>query len=476
MTTSLFPDKPVLVVDDEKHFLNSVELILASNGITHVEICDDSRKVMTLLKKYAFSIILLDLNMPHYSGMDLLPQIIDDYPEIPVIVITAINDVNNAVTCMKSGAFDYILKPVDETRLVSTIRRGLDLTEIRNENQMLKQYLLHDRLEFPEAFAHIYTRSEQMRPIFKYTEAISQTNLPVVITGETGVGKELIAAAVHHISGRSGEFVAVNVAGVDDTLFSDTLFGHKKGAFTGAEADRRGMIEQAAGGTLFLDEIGDLSLESQVKLLRLLQDGTYYSLGSDIARVSDARIIVATNRDIQKMQATDHFRKDLYYRLKAHHINIPPLRERKTDIPVLVNHFLETAADALGKKKPTAPRELFTLLANYHFPGNIRELEGMIFDAVSVHKSGILSLKSFREKLSIYTVESHAAHDDTDKQIGVGEKDVLFSANLPTLKEMENLLIAEAMERANGNQRIAADLLGISRTALNNRLQRSKND
>jgi len=291
--------------------------------------------------------------------------------------------------------------------------------------------------------------------------------LPVLITGETGVGKELIALAIHTISDRKGELVPVNVAGVDDTLFSDTLFGHKKGAFSGAEADRKGFIEQAEQGTLFLDEIGDLSLESQVKLLRLLQDGKYYPLGSDMAKLSDARIIVATHRDIEQMKSTNNFRQDLYYRLRAHHIKLPPLRERKEEIPLLVNHFLKKAADTLNKKMPTPPKELYTFLANHTFPGNIRELEGLIFDAVSRHQSGVLSLNVFREKISLQdTISNYVINEDQGVEL------MTFPENLPTLQEAEFILIAEALKRANGNQRIAAEILGISRTALNNRLKR----
>ncbi|MDZ7767137.1 MAG: sigma 54-interacting transcriptional regulator [Melioribacteraceae bacterium] len=242
-------------------------------------------------------------------------------------------------------------------------------------------------------------------------EAIAKTNLPVLITGETGTGKELIANAIHKVSGRKGELVPVNVAGVDDNLFSDTLFGHKKGAFTGAEIERKGLIERAEDGTLFLDEIGDLNIESQVKLLRLLQEGQFYPLGSDIAKLSNARIIVATNRSIKSLQSSNTFREDLYYRLRSHHINIPPLRERKKDIPYLIDFFLIRAAKELGKTKPRPPKELYTLLSNYHFPGNIRELEGIIYDAVSLHKSGIL----FTRINSIKTLRSSAAKIDHRK-------------------------------------------------------------
>jgi transcriptional regulator with PAS, ATPase and Fis domain len=296
----------------------------------------------------------------------------------------------------------------------------------------------------------------------------------VLITGETGVGKELVARAVHELSGRQGEFVPLNVAGVDDALFSDTLFGHKRGGFTGADRDRRGMIEQAAAGTIFLDEIGDLGLESQVKLLRLLQEGKYYPIGSDVPKLSDARIVVATNRDIADMQQRDEFRKDLYYRLQTHYIHIPPLRERKEDIPLLAERFLAKSAEQLDKKKPTPPRELATLLGTYHFPGNVRELEGMVFDAVSRHQSGVLSMESFREKIG-HDQTIRTAEPEAQESLPVPEdKRLLFPEQLPTLKETEQMLIAEALERADGNRTIAAQLLGLSRRALSNRLSRAR--
>jgi two-component system, NtrC family, nitrogen regulation response regulator GlnG len=256
-------------------------------------------------------------------------------------------------------------------------------------------------------------------------------------------------------------------------FFSDTLFGHKKGAFTGAEMDRKGLIEQAEDGTLFLDEIGDLSTESQVKLLRLLQNGQYYPLGSDVAILSNARIIVATHRDIHTMQAGNTFRQDLYYRLKSHHITIPPLRERTIDLPYLVDHFITKASDELGKKRPTAPKELYTLLANYSFPGNVRELEGMIFDAVSTHTAGILSLESIRKIIAddqSGRTSKSAAMPDSARQ---ADDLINFPGRFPTLKEAEERTIAEALRRAENNQTIAAELLGISRRALNNRLRRT---
>lgn len=465
-----FPSKPVLLVDDEENFLFSAAVTLNADGITNIMECQDSRKVIPLLARWDFSAVLLDILMPHKSGKDLLIEITRDYPGLPVIMSTAINEVDTAVECMKCGAFDYLVKPIDDARLVSSIRRAIELSYLRTENILLKRYLLSDEIEHPEAFGEIITRNNTMRSIFQYAEAIAGTSMPVLITGETGVGKELIANAIHTLSNRSGQFVPVNVAGVDDQLFSDTLLGHQKGAFTGATTDRKGLVEQAAGGTLFLDEIGDLSIESQVKLLRLLQEGKYLPLGADVPKHTDARTIVATNHDLDELQQTGKFRKDLYYRLQTHHIHIPSLRARLEDIPLLTDHFLQKAAKALGKKLPTVPRELYTLLENYPYPGNVRELESMVFDALSRHKSGILSMDSFKEKIA----HKLPGETTTRSKERAEKRDIVFTEQLPTLKEATQQLVEEALKRANGNQTIAAQILGLSRRALNNRLSRLK--
>lgn len=469
-----FPMLPLLLVDDEPQFLLSEGLTLNSAGINHIVECQDSREVMPLLSEQDFQVIVMDMSMPHLSGRDLLPQVTANYPHIPVIVITAMDEVDMAVHSMKAGAFDYLVKPVDDSRLLATIRRAMELREVRDENVLLKQSLLSGKLEHPEAFSAIVTRNSKMRSLFQYLEAIARTPLPVLITGETGVGKELIARAIHLLSGRKGELVPVNVAGVDDGLFSDTLFGHKRGGFTGADRDRKGLIEQAAGGSLFLDEIGDLGLESQVKLLRLLQEGKYYPIGSDVTKLTDARFIVATNRELDSMQQKGQFRKDLYYRLRAHHVHIPPLRERKEDIPLLIECFLERAAVTLGKKKTTSPRELLTLLENYHFPGNIRELEGMIFDAVSQHRSGVLCMESFRAKTAPAGSAAVTSYAGESQSLQTRDQRIIFTDQIPTMKEAEQLLIAEALKRSNGIQTIAAQMLGMTRRALNNRLSRAR--
>ncbi len=352
-------------------------------------------------------------------------------------------------------------------------RRVVEIGDLRSENRQLKQRLSSNRPERPEVFSDIITQNPAMYSIFRQVESIAGSGSPVLITGETGVGKEKIAAIVHELSKRFGEFVPVNIAGLDDLMFSDTFFGHRKGAFTGADSARKGLIEHAAGGTLFLDEIGDLGMESQTKLLRFLQDGEYRHLGEDSPIGSDVRIVAATNQTIESLTGSGNFRSDLYYRLETHHIHLPPLRERRGDIRLLVSHFLKRAAERLGKKTPVPPPELFTLLSTYHFPGNIRELEGMVNDAVSGHEGGVLSTETFRRK-----IDEHASvfpRYGARKVSAITFSDTLsLLQELPALKEIQDLVIAEALQRADGNQTIAARLLGMSKQALNMRLSRAR--
>ena len=352
-------------------------------------------------------------------------------------------------------------------------KRTAEIGDLRSENRQLKERLSSNRLEHPEVFSDIVTQNPAMDMIFRKVELVAASALPVLITGETGVGKEKIAAAIHQLSGRPGKFVKTDIAGVDDQMFSDMLFGHKKGAFTGANSARQGLIEQASGGTLFLDEIGDLRMESQHKLLRVLQEGEYYPLGMDKAKTCDVRVITATNRTIEFLTSGGTFREDLYFRLRSHHVHLPPLRERKGDIPLLVSHFLKQSAAVLNKKTPTPPPELFTILRTYHFPGNIRELEAMVHDAVSQHEGGVLSTRAIREMIDEDTSAPHgdAAHEASAVSFADG---LSAFQEFPTLKEMEQLMIAEALKRADGNQTVASRLLGLSRRSLNNRLSRSR--
>ncbi len=359
-------------------------------------------------------------------------------------------------------------------KLIGLIHIVRDITErkqMEDEITSLKKHLLTGELENEAAFTAIITRSKKMRAIFQYIEAVAQSRKPVLISGETGVGKELVARSVHLSSGLKGEYIAVNVAGLDDTMFSDTLFGHKKGAFTGADKDREGLIVLAAGGTLMLDEIGDLNKSSQVKLLRLLEESIYYPLGSDTPGISKARIIACTNQDIQQQIDEGKFRSDLYYRLCAHHIQIPPLRERLQDIPLLLDHFLEESSKSMNKKKPAIFPELATLLSNYQFPGNVRELQAMVHDAVAQHHSGRLSLNSFKDFIA--QRRSHAQADIIYSGENASSLKNIFG-HFPTLKEIEDYLISEALKSSDDNQGSAASLLGITRQALNQRLKKKK--
>jgi two-component system nitrogen regulation response regulator GlnG len=459
---------PVLLVDDDPQVLHSASVVLRSSGVAHVLTVDDGRAALPLLGEQEVAVVVLDLTMPHVSGAELLEQVAADYPDIAVIVMTATNDLPTAVQCMQKGAIDYLVKPVDESRLISSVKRALEMRVLNAEVLSLKERLLTDTPHQREAFTEIITQSKEMFAIFRYIEAIARSPQPVLVTGETGTGKELVARALHRLSKRPGELISVNVAGLDDTMFSDTLFGHTRGAFTGAERVREGLLTATAEGTLFLDEIGDLSVASQVKLLRLLQDGSFYSIGADRPRQSRARIVCATNCNMSESVNAGKFRKDVYYRLRTHHLHLPPLRARTGDLSLLVSHFIDKAARSLDKSAPTAPLALYQLLKTYSFPGNVRELEGMVFDAVARHEGAILSLQSFKDAIAGRPELAPAERAD-EPTLGL----VAWPADrLPTLKETEDALIIEALNRADGNQGVAAGLLGISRQALNKRLRR----
>jgi len=463
----------ILVVDDEPEVLESFRLTLLSGGLHNVETLGDSREVLPALDRDEdIKLVLLDLIMPHVGGQDLLARIQEEHPEVSVIVITALDELTTAVDCMKAGAFDYLVKPVEKVRLVSCVKRACEHQSMVRENRALKERVLSDKLEHPEAFEGIVTRNQAMLSLFQYIEAIAGSPEAVLVTGETGVGKELVARAIHALSGRKGKLVSVNVAGLDEQSFSDTLFGHRKGAFTGAATNRDGLLKTAEGGTLFLDEIGDLTPALQVKLLRLLQEREYFPLGSDLPRKARVRVVVATHRDLKDDQAGPPFRRDLFYRLQTHLVHIPPLRERKEDLPLLVNHFLDKAAARLDKKTPSAPKELIPLLQSYAFPGNVRELETMIFDAVGKHRGGVLSLAAFKERIFEQNGESGQSSLADDHGGTIYE----HMEPLPTLQESRMQLIEEAMRRAGGNQSTASRYLGITQPALSRHLKRHSAD
>jgi len=467
----VYPKHPILIVDDEHSIAHLFQMKLEDLGITNTELCNDARNVLPLLHQKEFEVMILDLRMPYISGEELFPKIIHDFPGLPVIVLTYLDDLETAVRCIKNGVFDYLPKTVDDSRLFSSINHAIEFREMNREIQSLKSHVLSKELKYPDAFKTIITQNESMFSIFQYLESVAQTMYPVFITGETGVGKGLVAEVIHQISHRKGPFVHVNVSGIDDHMFADTLFGHVKGAFTGANTERPGLIERASEGSLFLDEIGDLSLQSQVKLLTLLQEKKYFPIGMDKSRQCHARIITATNCNVEKLIDEGKFRKDLYFRLHTHRTHIPPLRERLDDLPVLVDYFLEVASKEMNKKKPTTHKELIQLLRTYSFPGNIRELKSMVFDALSRHESRVLSMNNFKQHINRQKAPSDEKEEKNFTLLN------LFKTlqDLPTIKESSEQLIKEAIKRANGNLSIAAPILGITRQALSKRLQRQKN-
>jgi DNA-binding NtrC family response regulator len=458
---------PILLLDDDPIILELSSTALQSEGINNIVTLSDSRKLMQFLESNQVSMIILDLMMPHIPGTELIPILNSNYPHIPLIVMTSSDDIETAVSCIKAGAFDYLTKPMETGRLLSSVEKALRLSALSKENTSLREYLLSDRLENPSAFETIITNSKKMRAIFQYIEVIAKSDQPVLITGETGVGKELIARSIAVLSGRPGAFITVNVAGLDDNMFSDALFGHVKGAYTGADKMRDGLINSAANGTLFLDEIGDMNESSQIKLLRLIQEREFYPVGSDVIKKSDARIIVATNRDLPQQITAGKFRKDLFYRLCAHRIHVPPLRERREDIPMLLEYFLEKAAKSLNKPKPLPTPEVVALLSTCQFEGNVRELHAMVFDAVARHTSDMLTLDCF-----VGLSKDELAHSNSSVNANKEPNEMIYAlfGRFPTIKEVEDYLIAAAMNMTNGNQRSAALLLGIARQTLSKRL------
>jgi len=459
------PSFHILIVDDEAYVRESVTAALKTAGMSNIVAASDPMEAMELLATMDVGLVLLDLTMPGMTGEELLLRMREEQPGASVVVITGNRDIEKAVECMRAGAADYLVKPVERERLISTARRIIENQELLRENEAIKESLLSASVQKNSAFAAIATADPRMLQVMAYAEAIAKSAHPVLVTGETGVGKELFSRAVHELSGRKGELVAINAAGLDDALFADLIFGHRRGAYTGADSDLEGLIDKARDGTLFLDEIGDLSPASQLKLLRVIETGEYFPLGSDLMRRGRARFIVATNRNLDVVVEASHFRRDLYYRLRGHRIRIPPLRERLGDLPLLVERFIASAAAELGRKPPTAPSELYPLLRAYDFPGNVRELQSMVFEAVNAATTGSLSLAVFREAIGVGVSAGPASRTSSEAPV------MLFPNPLPSASELTELLFDEALKRAGGNQSVAARLLGVSPQAVSKRLK-----
>ncbi len=466
---TLYPDAKTLIVDDEPQLLISLSTVLENAGYRKVDTLGESLRTMEMLKGSDYACVVLDLLMPGISGEKLLPRIVKEFPDIPVIVLTADNNLNTVVSCMRAGAYDYLTKPVSTTRFLSTVEKSVRIKMLQDENLILRRGLMGEGPQHPDVFNEIVSNHPKMKSIFTYMEAVAGSPHPVLITGESGTGKELVARSLHRLSQHSCEFIAINIAGLDDNHFSDTLFGHTKGAFTGADKERIGLVSKAEDGVLFLDEIGNLEPSSQLKLLRLLQEREYYPLGSDRAYHTNTKYILATNRNLDKAIQDNQFRKDLYFRLKTHTIHVPPLRERLSDLPLLIGHFITKHANLLGKRAPGYPPQLLDLMNHYHFPGNVRELENMVADAVTRSNNNILPLEAFQQSLNYRRPDRSELVDSMEAENPDASEPV------PTLKELEAAHISYVLRLTHNNLTVASKLLGMNYSTLYRRLKRAEN-
>ena len=435
----------MLVVDDDEGLLLSIKATLVSSGLPEPALVSDSRRVMDLVREYDFQLILLDLMMPHLSGMEVLQEIKEHSPQVECVIVSAIDDVTSAVKAMSLGASDYLVKPLNSDKLVALVNRTLEKHSVQHELQRLGSKKVFSNLKNPEAFADIIAEDEAMALIFHQVEAVAGTDYSVVISGESGTGKEMLARVIHQLSNRSdAPFYAVNMASFSKTIFEDEFFGHAKGAYTDAGSDKMGFFEAAHGGTLFLDEITELDPSLQGKLLRVIEERELYRLGSTEVRNVDVRIIAATNRDINEEIVRGAFRADLYYRINMYNIKVPPLRERQRDILPIARHFLKIHADINNKKIRSLSPELEQRLMQYSYPGNVRELENIIAAAVLQEKGETITLASTLNLLP-YEGPERRRH-----------------VELLTLEELEKRHIEKVLEIAGGNRLKAAKILGVN--------------
>lgn len=442
----------ILIVEDEAKMRRLLELNLGEDGFTTFS-GEDAEAGLKLLQQNHIDLVVTDLKLPGMDGLEFLQAIKRQNEALPVVVMTAFGSVETAVEAMKSGASDYVLKPFSLTEMRMVIRKELDVRNLREENRSLRE-ALGKRYSHPNVVA----RSPKMQEVLATVERVAPTNATVLLGGESGVGKDLIARAIHEKSRRAnGPFLKINSTAIPENLLESELFGFEKGAFTGAVASKPGKFELADKGTLFLDEIGDVPPATQVKLLRVLQEREFERLGGTRTIKVDVRLIAATNRDLREALEQGTFREDLYYRLNVVPIDIAPLRERKEDIPDLVNLFVSRFAAESGKLIEGITPQAIEILVNYHWPGNVRELQNIVERACALSKGPQLEVSDIHI-------------DVRPSKSGNGAPGFLPEGM--TLEQWEDEMVQEALRRANGNKSQAARLLGLSRNALRYRLSK----
>ncbi|MDP1927193.1 MAG: sigma-54 dependent transcriptional regulator [Thiobacillus sp.] len=441
----------LLIVDDDKHAMKSLEQVLKKEGHT-VTATQSGSNALALLEKQPFDVVLTELHMVKVGGMQLLRRAHESQAGIETILISGDTSLASAVEAMRQGAFHYLAKPCQPDEVRRVVAEALEKTRLKRESRTLREQVAGYR-----GTVRIITQDGRMQHLLDMARQVAPTDCNILITGESGTGKELFARYLHHHSRReSGPFVAVNCGAFNEELLANELFGHVKGAFTGAHADKKGLLETASGGTLFLDEITEMSPTMQVKLLRVIQEKEVLPLGATMPVKLDVRFIAATNRDVQEMVKQGGFRQDLYFRLNVVNLHIPALSARKDDVPLLVHHFLLKHAALMGKEVGELAPDALELLRAYDFPGNVRELENIVERGVAITTGGGIEaahLPDDLRELSIRTFRKKAGR-------------------IPTLEKQEQDYIAWVLQEAGGNQTLAAQMLGIDRVSLWRKLKR----
>ncbi len=445
----------VLIIDDEETQAASLKSFLGKRGYS-VLTAPSGEKGFEIVKDNLVDIILTDFQMPGWTGLDVVKNIKKFNPEIDIVVMTAYGTIETAVTLMKEGAYDYLIKPINLDELETVLNKIKERRLLLSENTILRT-TLNEKFQFDS----IITRNAEMERVINTAGRVAQSKSTVLILGESGTGKELIAKSIHYASGRKDKpFITVNVASLSENLIESELFGHEKGSFTGAINKRIGRFEEADGGTLFIDEVGDIPMAAQVKLLRTIQFGEFQRLGSGQTLQADVRIIAATHKNLEAMIEEGTFRQDLYYRLNVVPILLPPLRERKEDIPLLVGSFIKKHSSGTGKRIEGISKEALDQLVKYNFPGNIRELENIIERASVLCRGELITVEDLpetgREK------NGGGVFDPVNLDAGYEEK----------MKAFEKALIEEALKRSGGNKSAAARMIGITERHLRSRLER----
>lgn len=447
----------ILIVDDEKLMRISLESQLKKEGY-NVKSTDNALDGLRMVKSEEYDVVVTDLRLSGMSGMDFLKEIKKYNQEIIVVIMTAYGTLESAVSAIKEGAYDYIAKPFSTDELIIKLQRAL-----HHKNTAAEVNRLRGEIQAEFEFCNIVGNSDAIKKVLETVKNVSGRDTTVLIQGESGTGKEKIAGAIHyHSSRKTGPFIRVSCAALNREILESELFGHEKGAFTGAIKTRRGRFELANGGSIFLDDVDDIPLDMQVKLLRVLQERTFERVGGEETLFVDVRIICATKKDLLERVKEGYFREDLFYRLNVVPISIPPLRERKEDIPLLVNYFLKQFVSEYEDALPDVSQEAMDVLMAYDWPGNVRELENIIEHAVAVSKSKGISLETLPEYLRKVDIHKDLLSMDLYNKEAINLQDVLM--------EVEKKLIQWAHQKTNGNQVKMAEILGIPRTTLRNRL------